>query len=61
VCFVTLMRRALSIMSNGNARSSVESNDSRVSPLYDAFLRLTTAALDGLRAFNSSMRTGISL
>jgi hypothetical protein len=46
---------------NGNARSSVENNDSRVTPLYDAFLRLTTAALDGLRVFNSSMRTGISL
>jgi hypothetical protein len=45
----------------GNARSSVESNDSRVTPLYDAFLRLTTAALDGLRVFNSSMRIGISL
>src|ERR1700730_3238633 len=45
----------------GNARSSVESNDSRVTPLYDAFLLLTTAALDGFRVFNSSMRTGISL
>jgi hypothetical protein len=45
----------------GNARSSVESNTSRVSPLYDAFLRLTIAVLDGLRVFNSSMRTGISL
>jgi hypothetical protein len=46
---------------DGNARSSVESNDSRVTPLYDAFRRLTTAALDGLRVFNSSMRIGISL
>ena len=30
-------------------------------PLYDAFLRLTRAALDGPGFFNSSMRTGISL
>jgi hypothetical protein len=45
----------------GNARSSVESNGSRVTPLYDAFLLLTTAALDGFRVFNSSMRTGINL
>jgi hypothetical protein len=46
---------------SGNARSSVESNDSRVTSLYDAFFRLTTPALDELRVFNSSMRTGISL
>ena len=50
-----------SASSTGNARSSVESNDSRVTSLYDAILRLTTAALDGLRVFNSSMRTGINL
>jgi hypothetical protein len=44
-----------------NARSSVESSNSRVTPLYDAFLRLTTADLGGVIVFNSCMRIGISL
>jgi hypothetical protein len=30
-------------------------------PLYDAFLRLTIAALEGVRVSNSLMRTGINL
>jgi D-arabinose 1-dehydrogenase-like Zn-dependent alcohol dehydrogenase len=45
----------------GNARSSVESNDSRVTPLYDAFFRLTTADLDGVSVLSSCIRIGISL
>ena len=45
----------------GNARSSVESNDSRATPLYDAFFRLTTADLDGVKVFSSCVRMGISL
>jgi hypothetical protein len=33
----------------------------RATPLYDAFFRLTTSALDGVSAWSSLMRTGISL
>jgi len=45
----------------GNARNSVESRDSRVTPLYDAFFRLTTADLEGVRASSSLMSVGICL
>ena len=52
---------ALVTLALENARSSVESNDSRVTSLYDAFFRLTTADLDAGSVFNSCMRIGISL
>ncbi len=45
----------------GNARNSVESSGSRVTPLYDAFLRLTISFLDGIRLSNSLMSAGICL
>jgi len=45
----------------GNARNSVESSNSRVTPLYDTFLRLTTAALGEVKAFSSLISVGICL
>jgi hypothetical protein len=65
--FLTILQRQKDVESRVAVENewerpeSVESNDSRVTSLYDALLRLTTAALDGLRVFNSSMRTGINL
>src|SRR5438105_1935612 len=53
--------QAVGLPRDGNARGSVESNDSRVTPLYDAFLGLTTAFLDGASVSNSLMSAGICL
>ena len=46
---------------NGIARLSVESSGPRVTPLYDALLRLTTTDFEDTDVSSSLRRTGICL
>jgi hypothetical protein len=58
----TMFRQdALTAYIQENARSSVESSDSLLTTLYDAFIRFTADELDATSVFNSCIRIGINL